>query len=140
MNAHPGSGAYTNAFEIATELEGAGLRAQARAVAITRHYGMLMETAIKARASGRPGPRAVTGDYRRSWTTTYDVGFGGIRAVIGTNRPQGRRLEYGFVGADRIGRVYNQPPFPHASPGFDQVAPAYGIALGEVLTLGGGTS
>lgn len=138
VNAHPSAGAYTNAFEVATELEGAGIRATAKAIALTRHHAMLLETRVKAAASGRPGPRAITGDYRRSWTTTYVMGPNGIRAIIGTNRPPGRRLEYGFVGADRIGRVYNQPPFPHVGPAADQTIPEYVTAMSQILTLGGG--
>jgi hypothetical protein len=137
VNAHPLAGAYTNAFELAAEMEGAGIRASAKSIAITRHYGMLLATRIKANASGRPGPRAVSGDYRRSWTTTFAVGVGGATSTVGTNKPQARRLEFGFVGADRIGRVFNQPPYPHVGPAFDQTAPEYEHELGTVLTLGG---
>ncbi|MEV0446303.1 hypothetical protein AB0I46_46175, partial [Streptomyces spectabilis] len=39
-----------------------------------------------------------------------------IVAEVGTNAPQGRRLEFGFVGVDSLGRHYNQPPFPHLGP------------------------
>jgi hypothetical protein len=38
-----------------------------RVPAVTQHYGQLLLTRIQANASGRPGPRAVTGNYRRSW-------------------------------------------------------------------------
>lgn len=30
-----------------------------------------------------------------------------------------RRIEYGFVGTDRLGRRYNQPPQPYMRPAFD---------------------
>lgn len=78
--------------------------------------GLLVETRIKANASGRPGPRVVTGNYRRSWNTRQ-VGRGGqLSVVVGTNSVYGPRLEYGFTGTDSRGRRYNQPPFPHVAP------------------------
>lgn len=30
-----------------------------------------------------------------------------------------RRIEFGFVGPDRLGRVYNQPPQPYMRPALD---------------------
>lgn len=76
----------------------------------------LTNSRVKANASGRPGPNAPTGDYRRSWVTSYQKKAGTITGIAGTNKPQGRRLEYGFHGADSLGRVYNQPPYPHVGP------------------------
>lgn len=90
-----------------------------------QHWGMLLNTLIKAKASGRPGPNAPTGDYRRSWTHQfYQVGPEAT-SVNGTNAPQGRRLEYGFVGADSLGRVYNQAPLPHVGPAKDEIEPRW---------------
>jgi len=131
-NAHPGSGVYTNAPIIAAELNKVGVRAGVRSVALVRHYSMLLETRVKANASGRPGPRAITGDYRRSWTTTINSVRGSTIGTVGTNKPQGRRLEYGFVGADRAGRVFNQPPFPHLGPAVDQIQPMFEDAMSEL--------
>ncbi len=56
---------------------------------------------------------------------------GNPTVTVGTNRPQGRRLEDGFVRADSLGRVYNQPPFPHVGPAKDEIEPQ----LVEGLTL-----
>jgi hypothetical protein len=84
-----------------------------------RHFAQLLKTRIQANASGRPGPNAPTGDYRRSWTVEVKGGADIVEAEVGTNKPQGRRLEYGFHGADSLGRVYNQPPFPHVGPAVD---------------------
>src|SRR5688500_16885395 len=92
-----------------------------------RHHAQLMVTRVQANASGRPGPNAPTGDYRRSWSWEPAGGIhagrdaqgrftsGGLPgdfavAYVGTNKPQGRRLEFGFVGVDSLGRHYNQPP------------------------------
>lgn len=112
---------YTNAKVIAAELRAAGYKAGLEAGRRVRHVAMLTEARIKGNASGRPGPRAITGDYRRSWTTEMEfvsspLGGGAISAVVGTNKPQGPRLEKGFVGVDSLGRHYDQPPFPHVEP------------------------
>lgn len=84
---------------------------------------LLVETQIKANASGRPGPRVVTGNYRRSWNTRIVKTGDGISAVVGTNAVYGPRLEYGFSGTDSLGRNYNQPPFPHVAPALAQTEP-----------------
>lgn len=114
-------GASTNAFTLAADFDRAGESIQRRATAKVRHHAMLLQTKIQGNASGRPGPRVITGDYRRSWTTTHH----GAASTVGTNKPQARRLEYGFYGPDRLGRVYNQPPFPHVGPAVDAVTPAF---------------
>lgn len=59
-----------------------------------------------------------TGQYRSS--IRVDL-LPGIRpsAGIGSPMPQTRRLEYGFVGEDSLGRVYNQAPRPHWRPMWD---------------------
>jgi hypothetical protein len=92
---------------------------------LVRHWGMLLNTRIKAHASGRPGPNAPTGDYRRSWTMTFQANDEGAVAVNGTNRDQGRRLEFGFVGVDSLGRAYDQPPYPHAGPALQEIEPKF---------------
>lgn len=89
-----------------------------------RHYGQLLRTRVMANASGRPGPRSITGDYRRSWVMEFKGGLTST-AIIGTSAPRGRRLEFGFHGVDSLGRHYNQPPFPHARPAFDETAPEF---------------
>jgi hypothetical protein len=80
--------------------------------------GQQLVTRIRANASGRPGPRVITGNYRRSWSTR--LVSGALAVVVGTNAPQARRLEYGFSGTDSLGRRYNQPPFAHVEPAVRQ--------------------
>lgn len=92
-------------------------------------FGELLKTRIMANASGRPGPNAPTGDYLRSWNVQMQGNADYARANVGTNAPQGRRLEYGFVGADSLGRVYNQPPFPHVGPAVDATAEPFIAAI-----------
>jgi Bacteriophage HK97-gp10, putative tail-component len=86
------------------------------------YWAHMLETGIKSRAPVR------TGDYRRSWSTQVN----GMTARVGTNKPQARRLEYGFVGADSLGRHYNQAPRPHVRPAFDAVR---GPFLKDIATV-----
>lgn len=46
------------------------------------------------------------------------------RVWVGTNLVYARRIEYGFIGADKLGRVYNQRPRPYLRPAFDTQGPA----------------
>lgn len=108
--------------------------AVARAV---QHTGTLGVARIRGNASGRPGPNVITGAYRNSWqTNARRLPYGAI-CTLGTDAPQGRRLEFGFVGADSLGRVYNQPPFPHVQPALpfiqDTLMASMRIAVAEVL-------
>ncbi|MFI0929625.1 hypothetical protein ACH4TP_37740 [Streptomyces sp. NPDC021012] len=83
------------------------------------HTGVLGVARIRGNASGRPGPNVITGDYRNSWrAVTLRIPYGAM-CTLGTNRPQGRRLEYGFYGTDSLGRTYAQPPFAHVGPAID---------------------
>lgn len=125
-------GASSNAFEVAAALTFQSAEAQRKADRVTRHHTMLLETRIKANASGRPGPRVITGNYRRSWTSRFAGGVG----IVGTNAPQARRLEYGFTGADSLGRVYNQPPFPHVGPAVEVQQPLYFAEISRIPDLG----
>lgn len=100
--------------------------------AVKRH-AMLLQTRIMGKASGRPGPRAPTGDYRRSWNFEVWEAAGEVVATVGTNKPQGRRLEFGFVGADSLGRVYNQPPYPHVRPAVDEIEPMFMAAVAALV-------
>lgn len=93
--------------------------------ALVRYYGHLMNTRIKAHASGRPGPNAPTGDYRRSWVHVVTKEGDTTISTNGTNKPQGRRLEFGFTGTDSLGRTYDQPPYPHVGPAFDEIGPEF---------------
>jgi hypothetical protein len=109
------------------------LRAGARGVSgvlrpVVEHYTMLLETRVKANASGRPGPEAPTGDYRRSIGRQMSSAGGTVVGSVGTNRWQARRLEFGFTGTDSLGRYYDQPPYPHFGPAVDQVGPAFEAA------------
>ncbi|THA29182.1 HK97 gp10 family phage protein [Streptomyces sp. A1277] len=85
-----------------------------------QHTGEVGRARIRGNASGRPGPNVITGAYRNSWETKTRRLPHGAMCTIGTNAPQGRRLEFGFMGmTDSLGRLYHQPPFPHVGPAID---------------------
>lgn len=93
--------------------------------AVVRRNTLLLETRIKAKASGRPGPNAPTGDYRRSWNHRLIGNEHVSMGEVGTNAPQGQRLENGFVGTDSLGRTYAQPPYEHVGPACDEIEPLF---------------
>lgn len=39
-----------------------------------------------------------------------------VEVLVGTNVAYARRIELGFVGPDKLGRVYNQPAQPYLRP------------------------
>lgn len=87
------------------------------------YWGHVLESRIKFRAP------VLTGDYRRSWNTQLR----GQTAIVGTNKPQGPRLELGFVGSDSLGRVYNQAPQPHVRPSIDEVRRPFLADMAKVV-------
>ncbi|MCA1571930.1 MAG: hypothetical protein LC798_16790 [Chloroflexi bacterium] len=120
--------------DAAAALAEAGWRVQVRSVPVLQHYGQLYQSRVRAAASGRPGPRAITGDYRRSITLEMGMHDGLPSAIVGTVSPQGRRLEYGYVDVDSLGRRYNQPPFPHFDPPLAAVVEELTSALADLVT------
>jgi hypothetical protein len=108
---------------------------RARVAKAIRFSGARLRTRIMANASGRPGPNAPTGDYRRSWGPPSIINAGDSYSVeVGTNAPQGRRLEFGFHGVDSLGRHYDQPAFPHVGPAVDAIAPVLAAELTKAVT------
>jgi hypothetical protein len=102
--------------ELADRLEHSATRIGPAIARAVQHTGVLGQAKIRGNASGRPGPNVITGAYRNSWrAVTRRLPYGAI-CTLGTDAPQGRRLELGFVGIDSLGRHYNQPPFPHVQP------------------------
>jgi hypothetical protein len=124
--------------ELADRLEAAAKRLGPEVARATLHSGQLLRALIQSNATGRPGPNYITGDYHGSWQVAPEQLPYGANVVVGTDRPQGRRLEFGFVGADSLGRMYNQPPFPHAGPAVEELSKNYPEqilrAVGEALS------
>lgn len=111
--------------------------------ALQRHVkdaGDLGNALIRGNASGRPGPnvRSEGDNYRNSWQTVPRAFTNGVVVTIGTQKPQGRRLEFGYYDmTDSLGRHYFQPPFPHVQPALPRIESALRVAcmaaLQEVL-------
>lgn len=110
------------ANEAARWLVGTGVKVQAGLGPLVAHHGQVYQGRVRARASGRPGPRVITGDYRRSIGLVLTNVNGVPAAVIGSSHPAARRLEYGFSGQDSLGRTYNQAPLPHWEPDIERTA------------------
>ncbi len=121
------------AGQIAAQLTQAAVGCEAATRRTVRKHTQLLHTRVLAKASGRPGPNAPTGDYRRSWGTGYIDGPGVYSGVVGTNAVQGRRLELGFVGTDSLGRDYDQPPYPHAGPAVQEIEPGFVADLRAIV-------
>jgi hypothetical protein len=123
--------------ELADRLERAADRIGPAIARGVQHTGVLGKARISGNASGRPGPNVITGAYRNSWQTENRHIPYGAECTIGTNAPQGRRLEFGFVGTDSLGRSYNQPPFPHVQPALPYIGQTLmgqmRLAVAEVL-------
>ncbi|MGW1878431.1 HK97 gp10 family phage protein [Streptomyces sp. NPDC001975] len=128
-NAHPDAAAFRDPIELAAALSRLGPAVRARTRAITRHHAMLLRVRIQKNASGRPGPNVITGQYRASWDVRVTAAGGQVSAVVFTEAPQSHRLEYGFVGIDRMARQYRQPPYPHIEPAFRQTESGFLEAL-----------
>jgi hypothetical protein len=102
--------------ELAARLEHAAVKIGPAIQRGVRHTGELGVARIRGNASGRPGPNVITGAYRNSWRPeTKSLPYGAI-CTIGTDLPYGRRLEFGFMGTDSLGRSFHQPPFAHVQP------------------------
>lgn len=123
----------TGAHEAAAAIGGLGVRVHAGIPPLVAHYGQLYQSRVRARVSGRPGLRVITGDYRRGIGLVMTTYMGGPAAVVGTNHPAGRRHEFGAVGLDSLGRHMNTPPRPHFSPDMDKTADEMSQAVGRLI-------
>lgn len=124
----------TNAHVVSTRFQTDAVAVNVAVRGVVHTHAQLLRTRVMANASGRPGPNAPTGDYRRSWTNKVVDRRPGIYSVeTGTNKPQGRRLEHGFNGVDSLGRSYNQPPYAHVGPAVDVIEPMFYAAIVAAL-------
>ncbi|MGW1468553.1 HK97 gp10 family phage protein [Streptomyces sp. NPDC002308] len=106
-----------------------------------RHTGELGRARIRGNASGRPGPNVRSPDgknYRSSWQTANRRLPYGALCTIGTDAPQGRRLEFGFYDmTDSLGRHFFQRPLAHVGPAIPYITATLTMemryAVAEVL-------
>lgn len=127
--------ATSNALEIEKMFIGAGRAASVQARAATRSAGKNFVRQVRKFASGDGiGPNVGDSDehYRDSWgfRVFHDIG-GATSVVAGTDKPQARRLEWGFTGVDSLGRYFDQAPRPHVGRALDVVEPLFAADLLE---------
>src|SRR3954447_17888484 len=115
------SAEVTDGIALATSAKGRELQRQVRLNASTGVHGP-REPHIPGSGAG---PNIVTGTYVQS-IELEETTVGGVTvATVYTDEARAQRLEYGFVGADSLGRHYQQPPFPHWGPASDEVEEAF---------------
>ena len=117
---------------LAEDTKGPALEAATRAAALP----VLNQVRITEPEGGRTPYK--TGTYRRSFEMeTTEKTAERCTVVVGTDAPQARRLEYGFVGADKLGRVYNQAARPHIRPALDEnrgtAVAEFRAAIGDII-------
>lgn len=126
----------TGANELAAEFRAAAAELPAALGEALEGYGDTLAEAVRAHASGRPGPEIQTGEYVGSIGVAISGGGPSRSVEVGTDEPQGRRLEYGFYGqTDALGRTFYQPPYPHFGPAVDETEGALDAALAAVVGL-----
>jgi hypothetical protein len=108
-----------------------------RGYALVVHHTAMLQTRVKRhanvdRSAVRPraegdvqGPRFLEGNYNRSINRRVTRLPGAAIGEVGTNAPQGRRLELGFDGVDSLGREYHQLPYPHFGPALEETIPHF---------------
>lgn len=79
----------------------------------------LQKKALDVEHDAKVNAPVLTGTLRRSIHHEVHHSQGGATAEIGTDVPYGRRIEEGFVGADALGRVYDQAGQPYLGPALD---------------------
>lgn len=100
---------------LADDIRGPALEAATRAAALP----VLNQVRITVPEGGRTPYK--TGTYRRGWhLETVEKTPERCTVIVGNDQPQGPRLEWGFVGPDKLGRVYNQAARPHIRPALDE--------------------
>jgi hypothetical protein len=117
---------------LADDIKGPALEAATRAAALP----VLNQVRITVPEGGRTPYK--TGTYRRGWhLETIEKTPERCTVIVGNDQPQGRRLEYGFVGPDKLGRVYNQAARPHIRPALDENRGAavdeFRAAIGDIV-------
>ncbi len=115
--------------QVAADLLGVSAKTSLAIHGVVVVYTARLQNAVQRNASGRPGPNAPTGNYRRSINRRTVRRVAESEGGVGSSAPQARRLELGFNGSDALGRNYNQPAFPHFSPALDEIEPQFRDAV-----------
>lgn len=120
---------------VTTSWDGDGaFRAALEAAAVglsTRLTAAVDETANEMKDAISAAAPVDTGALRDSIT----VASGGLEAVVGTGMPYAARVNFGFHGADSLGRVYNQGPDPFFDTGFESASAGFEARVRAALTF-----
>ena len=116
---------------VAADIANLGAEAAAKAHAITVKWTAALQRQVQLNASGRPGPNAPTGNYRRSINRRTVKLLRSSYGEVGSSSPQALRLENGFSGTDSLGRSYDQPAYPHFAPALQFVGDGFEHAMAE---------
>lgn len=92
---------------------------------VNAQYAPAMLESMRKASVTPPGPHKRTGDYQKAWSATFTQ----KSITLSNPSPQTKRLEYGFVGRDSLGRLYHQPPFPHIRPVMMAWRPVWVVAM-----------
>lgn len=120
----------------ASSLEAHAASMYERAAVVTTEYATIAKSLIRARA-----PRGSTGDaddgvaFADSFKVDSGQYKGAPSATVGTDKPQGFRLEMGFHGTDRAGRRISQSPNPTVGPVADETAEPFWSALANITEV-----
>ncbi|MCX5206750.1 HK97 gp10 family phage protein [Streptomyces sp. NBC_00237] len=128
-------GSFTSPGALAAALERGAQRSVVAAETVMQYSAQSLVQQVQQNASGHPGPRVITGRYRASWRSEVHRAGPVVVAEVGSAAPQARRLEFGFVGVDSLGRHYAQRPFPHLGPAVEQAGPALARTLGQAVEV-----
>ena len=101
-------------------------------VALQAGIQPILNRVRQAKAAGGYTP-VLTGTLRRSYFGRIVEVAGGVVAIIGTNLEYAARVEFGFVGADSLGRIFNQSAQPHLRPSFDEKVDEAVAEIADVL-------
>lgn len=73
--------------------------------------------AMEAANAARQRAPYKTGTLRRSIEV---IEQGPRQVAVGSRQPYAARIEFGFAGRDRLGRLYNQPAKPYLRPAIEE--------------------
>lgn len=89
-------------------------RVDKNTLAVNEEIGpAVVDTAKRYQEGVQGGPHKITGTFQQA---THLVAVWAWGFVVGNNTARAKRLEYGFVGKDSLGREYHQPPYPSMRP------------------------
>ncbi len=102
---------------------------------LSKQFEQRMRTAIKMTANAYKSDVQDIAPYR-SGTLRRSIHVEMVSndtALVGTDLEYARRLEYGFAGADSLGRVYNQQARPYFRPPIDKYIDKYRAIFTEEM-------